>query len=790
MKIKLLFLVTLLAISGSLLTQSASAQNPTNVSGTITDPNGVAYFPATVTACLTPVTTSPIVNGQHVNPNEGTNYCAPLVNTTSTGFFSLSLFPNSAITPGGTQWRFTVTAAGASPPSGKGSQTFQSSITISGTSQDVSATLTAASLALLNSGGGGISPVSSLPATCTPGVTAPVNLTINGIGYGVFYCSATNTWTPDNPQVTISPIAYGAKWDAKFTYSAVTTAASSTITCPANDCNFTSADIGKIIFAYESPFSANNGVGSYQVLLTQTTISAVNSATSISVSPTTATNSCNTPVSAVCILVWATQDDAPAINLAATAAWSAGGLCRAVQFPTGFALIGGPVLNVTSALLSSACGGTSAGTSGIDLTQTGPEVYGQGPGNTLLIPTPNYNYVGCTFGQSSHGCIATTPNLEAHDFGVFGAGQSAISGSPTITLFELNGSPSGGICTGSTGFNLSITNWGVQDANSTGLDIGREACGDPTYTNIVAELVGGTATCNITTGNNGIATVLITNGLACFGNYTAGGSVASINLSGGSAQAPGVISTNGSYFGNAGAGTGNVVAVNGSAGTWNSFGDFIACINATGCTAVRLMNTSTTVTANLNGDSIAVGTGATGGQTLWLNGAGGAMHVKNTIAIGTGANTSLLQITAGNRFYDDGGNQFSNGTQANGIPIGTFFGSLSSNNALVTAAKTVLSAGWGNGPATSTALSGGDAPIQFTITNTGAGQGASPTITYTFPTPYFVTPFSCTALQTGGTNATGTFATSSLTTTGVVFTFSLTPTAAATEIVQVTCVLP
>src|SRR6266446_1350960 len=132
MKTKLLcFLAFLLMATGSAL-----AQNPTAVSGTITDPAGVAYFPATVTACLTPVTTSPIVNNQHVNPNEGTNYCAPLANTSSTGFFSLSLFPNSAITPGGTQWRFTVTALGAAPPAGKGSQTFQSSITISGTSQD------------------------------------------------------------------------------------------------------------------------------------------------------------------------------------------------------------------------------------------------------------------------------------------------------------------------------------------------------------------------------------------------------------------------------------------------------------------------------------------------------------------------------------------------------------------------------------------------------------------------------------------------------------------------------
>ena len=48
----------------------------------------------------------------------------------------------------------------------------------------------------LGGGGGGITSVASLPATCTPGVTSPVQLSV--APFGIFFCPATNTWTLDN----------------------------------------------------------------------------------------------------------------------------------------------------------------------------------------------------------------------------------------------------------------------------------------------------------------------------------------------------------------------------------------------------------------------------------------------------------------------------------------------------------------------------------------------------------------------------------------------------------------
>ena len=141
-----------------------------------------------------------------------------------------------------------------------------------------------------------------------------------------------------------------------------------------------------------------------------------------------------------------------------------------------------------------------------------------------------------------------------------------------------------------------------------------------------------------------------------------------------------------------------------------------------------------------------------------------------------------VYISSGASGYDECGNSWGGTLSISG----NFFNEqCSANITPVTAAKLVLSAGWGS-TAAWTSLSGGDFPIQGTITNSGTGQGASPTITYTFPTPLPVAPYSCTAVDASGTNPLGTFTTSALTTTGVVFTFSLTPTPGDTEVFQIT----
>lgn len=651
-----------------------------------------------------------------------------------------------------------------------------------------------------NGTGSGITSVSSLPATCTVGTI--VNLSINGTGYGTFFCAGppapANTFVPENPSQTISPLAYGARWDAKFTFVATFAIGNATITCAAGDCNFqcpggtypcstagvAGTDVGKIVFGFSNPNSSNNGTSNYAALLAQTTISTVNSATSITAAATALANCVPVGVP-LCALVWGTQDDATAINLAATAAWSNPGVCRVLQFPMGNALIGGPVMNIIGSALSVPCGGTLGGNgiSSIDLNQTGPEVFGQGPGNTVLIPTPNYNYAGCTNGFSTKACNGGIPNLEAHDFAINGMGQMTFSGNPTVSLFELDGSPFGGGCTGSTGFNLTFSSWGLLDANATGLDIGRSSCGDPAYTNIVSELFGA-INCKITDAG----VVMQITAMACLGANTVDG-VVHIDLTMNGTQQPGIVNTVGSYFGQQ-IGAGSVVVVSsGTNGTYNSKGDFIDCVYTTACTAVRTTCASA-CTVNIDSDSIGLNSGSSNALAFWLStGNGTAVHVRNSYVSATGANNHFIVDSAGSSFFDDGGNTFINGTVANTIVAGTYFGSNSVTGTTITAAKLVLSAGWGASGAW-TALSGNTRLVQGTITNTGAGQAANPTITYTFPTAFMdVSSVVCSAVQVGGTQGAilNTFTPSALTVTGVVFTYNGTPTVNLTEVVQIGC---
>lgn len=192
------------------------------------------------------------------------------------------------------------------------------------------------------------------------------------------------------------------------------------------------------------------------------------------------------------------------------------------------------------------------------------------------------------------------------------------------------------------------------------------------------------------------------------------------------------------------------------------------------------------------------GSTATFRDTVFLY-ASGVSTNSSIVLAGTGTttlqNVLLTSQSSGNTYkdvsgsllFDQGGNT---GIATHLSLAGQIMGEANSANiTALTAAKLALGSGWGSTAAV-TSPSGGAAPVQFTVTNSGTGQAASPTIVYTFPSAFPVSPFSCTATQVGGTNAVGTFSSSSLSATGVTFTFSLTPTASDTEIIQVQCVTP
>ena len=162
-----------LALCAVLGASPAFAQTPVTVFATITDPNGLPYTNAKVSAQLIPSTASPtiIVNGIPTQIGGQQNAVAD-----ANGTFSMNLFCNvagngcSVISPSGTQWQFTVNVTGIAPPAGFGPQQFTFTLNLSGANglaQDITASLNVPALALARAGAAG--PVAGVAAIDTGG---------------------------------------------------------------------------------------------------------------------------------------------------------------------------------------------------------------------------------------------------------------------------------------------------------------------------------------------------------------------------------------------------------------------------------------------------------------------------------------------------------------------------------------------------------------------------------------------------------------------------------------------
>jgi len=138
----------LLLLAG--LPVGAFGQNFTTVTATMNDPNGIPYAFGLVTFSLGPLpfttaptlpTTPPTPVAQSIGP----------IGLDNNGRFSVNLPSNAAITPGSTQWTATVCSAPSTADISTpilGNCFTAAAITISGSSQDISATLNAAAFGL------------------------------------------------------------------------------------------------------------------------------------------------------------------------------------------------------------------------------------------------------------------------------------------------------------------------------------------------------------------------------------------------------------------------------------------------------------------------------------------------------------------------------------------------------------------------------------------------------------------------------------------------------------------
>lgn len=603
----------------------------TTVTGTITDPNGVPYAGGTIKAQLT-VSGSSVgqptvtINNQAQCQSGGFG-SAPCqvpfqgtmgpISLDQTGSFTLNLQDNTQVTPSGSKWTFTFgISPGAALPIGTGPQTSPPiPVTISGTSQNISTLLSSAAPKLSN-------------------ISA------------------------NNPSGTISPLTFGAKWDVKFIGDAQWNLTTSTITCPSNDCNFTTADIGKIIFGTNCTAQINpsmlSGCG---VSVPQGTITAVASSTSITVSTTT-TNSCTASSAVTCNIAWGTQIDTAAINAAATAAFNTPGSNCALQFPAGAAFIDAAILNGPG---NNRCWQGAAGQTAIaDLTSVGPAAFGACPGCTVIIPVPSFNFGSCTGGLTSNACIGGLGNLHLHDFSIFGLGNP-VGGTQSVILVASQGTAGGGNCDGGTTmWNMSFSAWAWNTANSIGLQLANNSCNDPVYWNDNISAFGANPL-NLVQGSGGQ--------MSLTGIFAWGGSSYTVTM-----NFNGTINSNGSqYYGPLSTNIG-IIQCQGTnpTGHFVSKGDAFRYANGTRTIeSIAVCNVGSQF-FDFESDFFQMDSGTSSTGNVFLITGGNTVHLKNSNFTVAGTNNRLIFSGSTDQYFDDGGNTYGTLPSVNSVIAGDF----------------------------------------------------------------------------------------------------------------------
>ena len=452
------------------------------------------------------------------------------------------------------------------------------------------------------------------------------------------------------------------------------------------------------------------------------------------------------------------------------------------------------VTNATTILLTSGCSGTSTAAILIlghdDTTniQTGINSWYTAGGGAFFLPS------GMMLVQACFGHSGSTPINGAYFAGPF-TGSTAFSGPvfiptplfDTTTAFFTGGQKScffGGTATAGTvqtvgnGFsNFIIWGAGQNSANSvTNPNIALLNLSQAIVEHVLIFAWLGNATSmtgfldnyantiidsSVQTGCPGVS--VTSNGNHIFGGYFQS---TTNNCWGIEVQSAGVLDSHGTFTIN-----GETV----SGGVWSAFGDTLG-----GAAQSAILSAGTTRLIGVNATSTTVGSLGTVRVT------GGLTTIANSNIANTGGANAYALSQSGGVLGDRGGNTFSGTTGVYTSSGGQVIGAGSATGTLNSSGAIALSGNWGTGASVGT-FTGMNSPTQFTITNGTVSTGPSPTVTYTFPTPYLVAPLWCNASDVAGTNTLGTFASSSLTATSVVFTYSLTPTINDTEIVQVTC---
>jgi len=434
--------------------------------------------------------------------------------------------------------------------------------------------------------------------------------------------SLTGNGTSSSPLSVVSnnvvqATQYGVLANVKVSYQAAWTSSSTTVT--ASDGNFTSADVGKIIFGTNSaPTGATSFLTSVVKLPQGTIVSVTNSTTVVvSVAATATVTSGNG------ILLWG-NDDTTALTSAWTAVTAAAG--GVLQLPAGKMFIQSAIfINVSTANL------TGSGTGGNYLT-----ISGQGLA-TQIIPTPNFSFSSCT-GPDGTGTAAfgwgslstqTYGGLIFKDWSIQGYGQS-LTGATHSNIMVYAPSDSYFI-------NFACQGFGAGCTSLIGMQIGGY---NAVLVNVELDHFGSTVL--YVNMNNTVTSTLMT------GCYVGGGQTVSLNL------ASGILQSSSNLIGNNQGSSAEAVLVSG--GTWLSSSDAIRPATTYGIK-------STGGVIRLNNFSIPTGYNAVGTAALLV--AGGNVTVSDSLISNAGGAGYSVQVTSGT-FVNLGGNTFTGGYNTSG----------------------------------------------------------------------------------------------------------------------------
>lgn len=649
--------------------------------------------------------------------------------------------------------------------------------------------------------------------------TNPVTFTTGQIFYNTvtsqFLCATSNTVLALCPTTqqdfpifagsicpTIStPHCFFVNDDTHFVTDAsiTVTGANPTLTCPGNDCLFTSTDsfgrpiakTGQLVYAicttdpngiqFFGSSTSTLMLGSYST--GAATITTINGAESITTSGTGA--GCG---AGKVVLVWGDDDTA---NLTAfTNAVAAS--CGVGQMAAGAMLTSRGQFNKTP----------------IGCTQAYAEFKGLGQNSTSILPLPNFDFTTGT-GNSCQGigpnsilglnvntavktCFGGAIFTSYDNFGILGMGQNNPNPSSEVFLFGVYQGYIHDVKCGQWMAGGGNNAWGmliyfdtfypVSNINSDGCGaVGNAIVGGgsaPLFNPLEVIQISGSefvdnggapqsGTCTSAKGVPGCSNLLINDAY---------------------------VSSHGNFFGYNLQPFGAAVELYGlsSGSQFHSFGDYIW-----GCGAQN--NTNTNYGFNFD-DSLTEGDFTNdifSACSLTQNGLQEMFFVRSgltgTRTIKASGNYFINQNagyvfdinSTGTSVYDLGGNTSNDTAHLSTGASATFFGSSSATGVVPVVGNVVLTSGWGT--STVTSISGDSHRLRFAISVTGA-PGAGPVLTVTFPSPFYVAPASCGIQEVSGTFGIITNPSVGVpTATTVAVTFSGTPVATNTYTFDLAC---